>query len=126
MGVLPRKSERVVGSLLTEHDIQNRIRLALSKTGIPFRTNAGTFYQGERHGNTLVNIRPVAGLPEGFTDLIYFQQGGKTAFIEVKAPGKKARKEQENFIRVMREMGFTAGVVHSVEEAQELIGGLNE
>lgn len=109
---------------MNEHELQNRIRLALSKTGIPFRTNAGTFWQGDKKGNTLVNIRPVAGLPQGFTDLIYFQEGGKTAFIEVKVPGKEARKEQEHFIKIMRDMGFTAGVVHSVEEAKELIGGM--
>ena len=114
----------MVGSVLTEHELQNRIRLALSKTGIPFRTNAGTFWQGERKGNVLVNIRPVTGLPKGFTDLIYFQEGGKTAFLEVKVPGKEAREEQEHFIKVMQDMGFTAGVVHSVEEAEELIGGM--
>lgn len=114
----------MVVSALTEHELQNRIRLALSKTGIPFRTNAGTFWQGDRKGDVLVNIRPVAGLPKGFTDLIYFQEGGKTAFLEVKVPGKEARKEQEQFIKVMQGLGFTAGVVHSVEEAEKLIGGM--
>lgn len=109
---------------MTEHELQNQIRLALSKTGVPFRTNAGTFWQGVRKGDVLTEIRPVAGLPQGFTDLIYFQSGGKTAFLEVKLPGKNARKEQEHFIKVMQELGFTAGVVHSVEEAQKLIGGI--
>ena len=102
---------------MTEHDIQNLIRLELSKTGIVMRTNAGTFWQGERHGNTLHNIRPVAGLPEGFTDLVYFEEGGKTVFIEVKQPGKNPRPEQVKFINLMRSMGFRAGVAHSVEEA---------
>ena len=109
---------------MTEHELQNQIRTALSKTGIPFRTNAGTFWQGVRKGDILTEIRPVAGLPQGFTDLIYFQDGGKTAFLEVKLPGKNARKEQAQFIKVMQELGFTAGVVHSIEEAEKLIGGM--
>lgn len=111
----------------SEHEIQNEIRLALSsKDSIVFRTNAGTFYRGEMvyskefKSMVLLSPRRVDGLPKGFSDLVYFTKGGKTAFIECKNADGKLREEQKIFIDRMRDLGFVAGVARSAEEAKLL------
>lgn len=114
--------------MATEHDIQDAIRIALCEGGgLCFRCNAGEFWQGRRvyspayKQDVLLDIRRVAGLPKGFTDLLYIGNDGKTAFIEVKAPGGKIRSEQIKFIERVRSMGFRAGIAHNIEEAKEII-----
>lgn len=111
----------------SEHQIQNEIRLALSsKDSVVFRTNAGTFYQGklvysqEFKSMILLNPRKVDGLPKGFSDLVCFAKGGKTAFVECKSESGKLRDEQKIFIDRMKNLGFIAGVVKSAEEAKIL------
>ncbi len=109
-----------------ESDVQNQIRLALSKKGIVFRTNAGDFWQGERiyskefHQEVLINIRRVTGLPEGFSDLLFIGDG-EVAFIEVKKKGAAVRKRQKQFIETMRNLHHRAGIARSVEEALQII-----
>lgn len=109
-----------------ESDIQNQIRLALSKQGIVFRTNAGDFWQGERvyskefHQDILINLRRVSGLPEGFSDLLFIGDG-MVAFVEVKKPGATIRKKQKTFIEAMRNLRHRAGVARSVEDALRII-----
>ena len=113
---------------MTEHDIQDAIRIALCENGgLCFRCNAGEFWQGRKvyspayKQDILLDIRAVKGLPKGFTDLLYISPGGKVAFIEVKAPGGKIRPEQIKFIERVRSMGFRAGIAHNIEEAKEII-----
>lgn len=98
----------------TENDIQSLIRIALSEYGICLRNQVGTFYT-KTGGRTKVGI-------EGLPDLQFIGQNGFMAWIEVKRPKGAHRKEQENFIRIMKEMGHTAGFVESVEDAKKLIG----
>jgi hypothetical protein len=97
----------------TEHDLQNQIRLELSKNGwITFRTNVGKVKLADgRFFDT--------GLPPGFSDLMALKDG-KTVFIEVKKQGGKVSKSQKNFIEQMKRNGFDAGVVYSVEQALTL------
>lgn len=110
----------------SESSIQKEIRLALAQQGIVFRTNAGVFWQGKRVYSkefgqyVLVGLRPVQGLPEGFSDLLVVLDG-RVAFVETKRPGEDARTEQERFLEVMRSRGHIAGVAHSVEEALGLV-----
>ena len=113
---------------MTEHDIQDAIRIALSENGgLCFRCNAGEFWQGRRvyspayKQDILLDIRAVKGLPKGFTDLLYVSPYGRVAFIEVKKPGGKIRSEQAKFIERVRSMGFRAGIAHNVEEAKGLV-----
>lgn len=113
---------------MTEHDIQDAIRIALSENdGLCFRCNAGEFWQGRKvyspayKQDILIDIRAVKGLPKGFTDLLYVSPYGRVAFIEVKAPGGKIRSEQIKFIERVRSMGFRAGIAHNIEEAKEII-----
>jgi hypothetical protein len=99
---------------MTEHDIQNMIRLELSKLGwLTFRFNVGRVKTSDgRYFDT--------GLPVGFTDLVAFKEG-KTIFIEVKKTGGKATQKQKDFIDLMKKNGFKAGIVYSVEDAIKLI-----
>lgn len=98
---------------ITETDIMNQIRLALSQYGICLRLNVGNFItQDGRHVSS--------GLPKGTSDLMFISQGC-VAFIEVKTPTGTATPEQLNFIRRMRELGHRAGIARSVEEAMEIV-----
>lgn len=109
-----------------EQEIQNQIRLALSKSGMVFRTNAGEFWQGRRvyshefHCEILTCLRRVDGLPEGFPDLLYIGDG-MTAFIEVKAPGGRVREPQERFLQAVKELHHPAGIARSVDDALNII-----
>ena len=98
---------------MTEHDIQNYIRLELSKLGwITFRINVGKVkMENGRWFDT--------GVPKGFSDLIAFKDG-KTVFIEVKAENGKPSKEQLNFINQMKKNGFSAGIVRNMDDVLNL------
>jgi len=97
---------------MSETDIQNEIRMALSVYGICLRMNTGVFKTDD--GRTIK-----CGI-QGTSDLLFV--GNKyIAWIEVKTPTGKARPEQLNFIRVMKELGHRAGIARSVEEALEII-----
>ena len=111
----------------SEQTIQNEIRIALSKHGLVFRTNAGDFWQGELvyskefKQKVLINLRRVQGLPEGFSDLI-FVGDGYMAFIETKRPGEKLKDEQKNFLNAIQKLNHKAGAARSVEDALKIIG----
>lgn len=113
---------------MRESAIQNNIRLALSEYGIVFRTNAGKFWQGKRvyskefNQYVLINLRPVTGLPEGFSDTLYIGNND-IAFIEVKTSTGKVREEQKRFLNTMRQYGHKAGIARSVEDAISIIHG---
>lgn len=106
--------------------LQNQIRCALSDYGVCFRTNAGKFYQGKRvwsnefNDYVLVNLRPVTGLPQGFSDTLFVGKN-KVAFIEIKTPKGTVRPEQEHFLNEMRKYGHRSGVARSVEDAIRIV-----
>jgi hypothetical protein len=102
---------------MTEHEIQNSIRLKLSELGYAvFRANVGKFQTKDgRWFDT--------GLPKGFSDLFAIKNG-KIYFLEVKTPTGKPTAEQLNFLAVMRDRyGCITGIVRSVEEAVKLVDG---
>lgn len=113
---------------MTEHEVQNKIRVALSEHGIVFRINAGKFWQGERKYSVefrewvLTNLRAVEGLPTGFPDLLFIDDNG-VAFIEVKTERGRKREPQEKFINRMQSFGHRAGFARSVEDALQIIQG---
>ena len=62
------------------------------------------------------------GAAKGRSDLSAIKDG-RVFFLEVKTKTGKASPEQLSFIDTMHERyGCTAGIVHSVEEAVELVG----
>lgn len=93
---------------MTETDLQNAIRLELSKYGVCFRMNTGVFKQRERTIKCGV---------KGMSDLLFIKNG-KAYWLEVKTPTGKASPEQLNFLAVMRDKyGCVTAIVRSVEDA---------
>ncbi len=97
---------------MTETDIQNKIRLALSQYGIVVRLQSGNFELKDGR-------RIVCGV-KGLPDLLFIGKN-KIAFVEVKNVNGKPSKEQLNFISAVHKLGHRAGIAHSVEEALEII-----
>lgn len=110
----------------SEQSIQQRIRLACSAGPVRlFRNNTGTLY--DRQG------RPVTfGLAKGSADLIGWttrtitaDMVGQTvavfASLEVKTPTGRVSPEQRQWLEAVQAAGGIAGVVRSVEEAEELL-----
>ena len=115
---------------MTETDIQNQIRAAVSRDCIIFRTNAGKLWQGkvvwskEFNQNVLINLRRVEGLPTGYSDLSGVRKSdGRAVFIEVKKLTGVVSDEQKDFLSIMQQCHAVAGVARSVEDALKLIGG---
>lgn len=104
---------------MTETDLMNIIRVELSKRGcFVQRTNSATLYTKDG--------RPVRiGIP-GQSDLCGHRPDGRAWYIEVKRPGRKPRKNQQDFLDAMQNSGALAGVAHSVEEAVEIVFGCEQ
>lgn len=98
---------------MQEHDLQNLIRLELTKRGYTvFRSNVGKIRMSDgRWFDT--------GLPKGFSDLFAVKQG-KVFFIEVKVRPNVPSPEQLNFVTQMQAKGCSAGVAYSVEDALKI------
>lgn len=113
-----------------EHRIQTRIMAAVSHDCCIFRTNSGDFWQGrlvwskEFGQEVLVDIRRVAGLPTGHSDLSGVRKSdGKAVYIEVKTKSGRVSDAQKNFIAQMQKYGAVAGICRSPEDAIKLIKG---
>lgn len=61
------------------------------------------------------------GFP-GLADIVGQLRDGRLFALEVKAPGGKASKEQQDFINLVIRNGGVAAVVESVDMAKEIIG----
>jgi len=107
---------------MTEHDIQNNIRLSLAKLNIyTERINAGRFYGGKviaHDGKRMVLENPtqVMGALPGTSDLIGFrplqitqEMVGKIVAqfiaIEVKKPGERPRSNQIAYLDMVNKRG---------------------
>jgi len=95
---------------MTEHDIQNSIRLELSKLGFcVFRINSGKVKMADGRWFDV-------GVPKGYSDLTAVKDG-RVYFLEVKTATGRPSKEQLHFLKTMRGYGCVAEIVRSVEEA---------
>lgn len=104
-------------SQLTEHDIQNNIRMALAERGyMCFRINVGKVRTKDGRWFS-------TGAPKGFSDLFGFRNDGQIFFIEVKNATGKAREEQIRFMELMKSKGAIAGIARSVDEAIAIVEG---
>lgn len=98
-----------------EHEIQNQIRIAVSKYCVIFRINVGQGYTKDGRYFT-------TGVPNGFSDLFGVRRSdGKAVFIEVKTQKGKPSEKQRNFIQQMKLVGAIAGICRSADEAIKLI-----
>ena len=102
---------------MTEHDIQNEIRLALSERGYcVFRINSGKVKMADGRWFDV-------GVPKGFSDLVAIKDG-KISFLEIKNAVGRPSPEQIKFIEVMQNRyGCRAGIARSVEDALEIVEG---
>lgn len=102
---------------MTEQDIQNQIRAAVSPYCVIFRINVAS-------GRTVDGRYFNTGVPPGFSDLFGVRRSdGRAVFIEVKKPGGRVSTAQQNFIQQMKAIGAITGVCYSVSDAIALISG---
>jgi hypothetical protein len=94
--------------------LQNQIRIALSEFGICIRLNTGIFMTAD---NRVVKC----GLP-GMPDLLWLGPGGRSVWLEVKTGSGIISPAQQRFMARLRELGHTAEIVRSLDEALVLIG----
>jgi hypothetical protein len=114
---------------MTEHEIQQRIRLVCAGPGSTtrlWRNNVGRLLDAQG--------RPVTfGLCPGSADLIGYvpvtitpamvgQRLAVFAGVEVKRPGGRATPQQSQWLAAVRAAGGIAGIATSVAEAQALLG----
>ena len=57
----------------------------------------------------------------GVPDRLVLMPGGKAAFVEVKAPGRKPRPLQIRRISQLRRLGFQVYVVDGTEQIEEVL-----
>lgn len=75
----------------------------------------------KKHGGWSIKFQS-PGL-NGVPDRLVLFSGGRVAFIELKAPGKKLRPLQEKRLKQLKKLGFLVYVIDNLE----MIGGvLNE
>lgn len=100
----------------TEARIQDEIRLALGSIHglVVWRNNVGLarHFDPKTHETQTVKY----GLANGSSDLIGVLRGRFVA-LEVKRPGEKPTKDQEQWLSIVRACGGFAAVVTSAEEA---------
>lgn len=118
MGLVSGKTEGVY-RVMTEHALQDRIRLELGKRGIVLRLNVMRVQAADGRWLT-------SGLPVGTSDLLFIGTG-RAAFIECKTPTGRLTQAQRNFIDSINREGaphVTAGVARSVEDALAIAMGI--
>lgn len=102
----------------SEHAIQKRIQLALSKHQCTvFRANVGKIHTPDgRFFST--------GLPSGFPDLFGFRwTDGKIFFIEVKNAKGRPRPDQIIFHKMLQSHNIVHGIARSVHDALMIVDG---
>ena len=63
---------------------------------------------------------------DGMPDRIVLMPGGRVAFVEVKAPGKKPRPLQERRHARLRQLGFQVYILDGIEEIDKIIDQIRE
>jgi hypothetical protein len=97
-----------------ETGIQNEIMVALCRAGcVVFRRNVGLFYTQD---GRMIRIGE-----KGEADLQGHRADGKCFYIETKTLTGAKRKEQEQFVKAMKQSGAIAGFARTPEQAIEII-----
>lgn len=101
---------------MSETDIMNQIRVALSPYCAVFRMNVGLCFTKDG--------RPMrTGVPVGFSDLFgHRKSDGRAFYIEVKTRTGRASAAQLRFLEQMAADGAIAGICRSPEDAMNLLG----
>ncbi|EFD87527.1 VRR-NUC domain-containing protein [Oenococcus oeni] len=103
---------------MSEHSIQDDVRVALSKYGYKvFRTAAGKI-------KMLAGGYFDPGMPNGWPDLTGFNPVDHTIFfIEMKSPIGKPRDDQITFHKFLKKYGVCHGIARSPEDAIKIVQG---
>ena len=124
---------------MTEMDVQNSIRLELSKLGYyTERVNVGSGYLVPRELMEKIK-RLCPQLKDELAKISYFSTGavkgrsdlsaikdGRISFLEIKNEKGRPTTEQLKFIKVMQtRYGCRAGIARSVEDALRIVEGNN-
>ena len=89
---------------MKEHHIEQALKTAVE-------TNGGLCWKLVSPGTT--------GVPDRLC-----LKGGRTVFVEVKAPGKRPRPIQQHRIKQLRDHGFTVLVIDSVDGIEGVLDAL--
>jgi hypothetical protein len=116
-----------MASSLSEHEIQQRIRLACGRGAVRlWRNNTGALVdqQGRfvrfglcKGSSDLIGLRSLEITPE----LVGLRLAQFVA-LEIKTAQGVLRPEQQAFLRLVQQLGGVAAVCRSVEEAEQLLG----
>lgn len=109
---------------MAEAELYDQIRLAASRMGCRlFRNNVGVFRTADK-----AQRFTRSGLGKGSSDLVGWRKisvGGQTVsqFVALEAKTRKGRirQDQRLFLECVQREGGLAGVVRSVQEAEELL-----
>lgn len=71
-----------------------------------------------------IPIKLLSANYNGLPDRLILSLGGKCAFIELKAPGKKPRALQLKRHRELRALGFAVYVIDSIEQIGGVLDGI--
>lgn len=127
--------------MTAEHEIQNRIRLEISKRalGTLFRANVGQGWTGDSfiklsNGDVVIHHgrRFTTGLPVGFPDIFGFREieitpdmvGNRIAVfvaLEIKTQKGRVSQKQQDMLTYLRAHHAIAGVTRSVEDAVRIL-----
>ena len=99
---------------MRESELIYKVMQELGKHGAVYRCNSGSV--------RLESGKYFRALPEGFADIMVILPGGKTCFVECKVKPNKLTEKQIAFIDKVKDLGCSAGVAYSVEEAKKICG----
>jgi hypothetical protein len=101
-----------------EIDLQRELLVEASRwkmVGLIWRQQSGLFFTQDG--------RPVRiGFP-GLSDVGGILQGGQAFQLELKAPNGSVTREQQGWLKAVRDAGGRAGIVRSLGEAKEILEG---
>ena len=111
----------------SEHEIQQRIRLACGRGPVRlWRNNTGALVdqQGRfvrfglcKGSSDLIGLRSLVVTPE-----MVGQRIAQFVALEIKTPQGVVSPEQQAFLRLVQELGGVASVCRSIQQAQAVLG----
>jgi hypothetical protein len=115
-----------MASTPSEHEIQQRIRLACGRGAVRlWRNNTGALVdqQGRfvrfglcKGSSDLIGLRSVVVTPE-----MVGQRIAQFVALEIKAPQGVVSPEQQAFLRLVQQLGGVAAVCRSIQQAQMVL-----
>ncbi len=116
-----------MASSTSEHEIQQRIRLACGRGPVRlWRNNTGALVDQQgcfvrfglcKGSSDLIGLRSMVVTPE-----MLGQRIAQFVALEIKAPQGVVSPQQQAFLRLVQELGGVASVCRSIQQAQAVLG----